>query len=161
MNLQLVRNLGPVHANRIFVARIRVDPDLNHLLWRVVSKRCGFRRRADSLVLHERFPTSHRLNNLVLHLVKSLQFSYTSDHSGGISPFRSLQGVSLGGFVILTFVSFFFQIMSCYHLNKASLAEIFGKYCYHLGIGQKRNWDFFHFEILTVADNKIESVKET
>ena len=50
--------------------------------------------------------------------------------------------------------------MSCYHLNKASLAEIFGKYCYHLGIGQKK-LGFFHFEILTVADNKIESVKET
>lgn len=42
------------------------------------------------------------------------------------------------------FCIFFFQIMSCYHLNKASLAEIFGKYCYHLGIGQKK-LGFFSF----------------
>lgn len=42
------------------------------------------------------------------------------------------------------FCIFFFQIMSCYHLNKASLVEIFGKYCYNLGIGQKK-LGFFSF----------------
>lgn len=42
------------------------------------------------------------------------------------------------------FCIFFFQIMSCYHLNKASLAEILGKYCYHFGIGQKK-LGFFSF----------------